>query len=161
MSDEDDTKIYLDPLESIGYLSRMNFRAFSKELEKQTAIHGVSASQWWLLRILWEQDAITQRELSDKIRIREATMVKAINGLVAAGLAERHRSTSDRRKCNIKLTQKANKLKGKLLQLAALVNEHAARGISKKDIDTTHRVLAKTFENLMAGTKLDKPRNKP
>jgi DNA-binding MarR family transcriptional regulator len=156
VSDEDDTRVYLDPLESIGHLSRMNFRAFSQELEKQTAIHGVSSSQWWLLRILWEQDDITQRELCDKIRISEATMVKAINGLVAAGLAERHRSTSDKRKYNIKLTHKAKKLEGKLLPLAALVNEHAAQGISKKDIDTTHRVLAKTFENLMAGLSLDK-----
>ena len=109
----------LDPLESIGHLSRMNFRAFSTELEKYTAPYGVSSAQWWLLRVLWEEQDITQRELCDKVRVKEATMVKAVDGLVAAGLAKRLRSTSDRRKWKIRLTDKAKKLKEKLLPMTA------------------------------------------
>jgi len=143
----------MDPLESIGHLSRMNFRAFSTELEKHTASYGVSSAQWWLLRVLWEEEDITQRELCDKVRVREATMVKAVDGLVAAGLAKRHRTNSDRRKWKIRLTQKAKLLKEKLLPMAARVNENASRGISQKDIETTRRVLAHAFANLTGDTK--------
>jgi hypothetical protein len=35
----DKTSFYLDPLHSVGYLSRINFRAFSKALENLTEPH--------------------------------------------------------------------------------------------------------------------------
>ena len=56
---------YLEPMHSIGYLARVNFRLFSKALEDMTLKHGVSAGQWRLLRVLWEKENITQRELSE------------------------------------------------------------------------------------------------
>ncbi len=57
---------YLTPMHSMGYLTRVNFRMFSRALEKLTLPHGVSAGQWRLLRVLWEEDNITQRELSER-----------------------------------------------------------------------------------------------
>ena len=136
-------------MDSIGYLSRINFRAFSAELEKLTSPEGVSAGQWRFLRVLWESDDITQRELSDRVGIKEATTVRAIDGLVKAGLVVRHRSTEDRRKINIKLTPKASRLKSKLLPMVSEVNERALRGLSQADIDTTRRVLMHTYNNLV------------
>ena len=144
---------YLHPLDSIGYLSRINFRAFSAELEKLTSAHGVSAGQWRFLRVLWEEDDITQRELSDRVGIREATTVRAMNGLVGCGLVVRHPSTSDKRKIQIKLTRKARMLKSKLLPMVSEVNERAVRGLSKSDVDTARRVLAHTYRNLSQGVE--------
>ena len=144
---------YLHPLDSIGYLSRINFRAFSAELEKLTSAHGVSAGQWRFLRVLWEEDDITQRELSDRVGIREATTVRAMNGLVGCGLVVRHPSTSDKRKIQIKLTRKARMLKSKLLPMVSEVNERAVRGLSKSDVDTARRVLAHTYRNLSRGVE--------
>ncbi|MFV2045457.1 MAG: MarR family winged helix-turn-helix transcriptional regulator [Anaerolineales bacterium] len=141
---------YLDPLDSVGYLSRLNFRAFSTELEKLTSLHGVSAGQWRFLRVLWEADDITQRELSDRVVIKEATTVRAIDGLVKAGLVVRHRNQKDRRKINIKLTRKARMLERRLLPMVSEVNERALRGLSRADIDTTRRVLIHTYRNLIA-----------
>jgi DNA-binding MarR family transcriptional regulator len=144
---------HLDPMHSIGYLARINFRAFSAELEKLTITQGVTSGQWRFLRVLWEEDDITQRELSDRVGIKEATTVRAVHGLVESGLAVRHRSTSDRRKSRIKLTNKARTLKGKLLPMVSRVNERAVAGLSRKDIETTRRVLARTYENLVNNAK--------
>ena len=141
---------YLDPLHSIGYLARINFRAFSRELERQTLKHGISAGQWRFLRVLWEQDDVTQRELSDRVGIKEATTVKAVNSLVEAGLVERHPSAEDKRKIHIRLTRKARRLRDKLLPIVAQVNEQALAGIPTADVETTRRVLARTFANLNA-----------
>jgi len=142
------TSSYLDPLHSIGYLSRVNFRAFSKALEDLTEPHGVSAGQWRFLRVLWEQDGITQRTLSDRVGITEATTAKGIIGLEKAGLVTRKVSKADRRKMVIKLTPRATRLKHRLLPKVVAVNERALQGISQRDIDVTRRVLARAYENL-------------
>lgn len=147
---------YLHPMDSIGYLSRINFRAFSTELAKLTSAHGVSAGQWRFLRVLWEEDDITQRELSDRVGIREATTVRAVGGLVRCELVVRHPSTSDRRKIKIKLTRKARMLKSKLLPMVSEVNQRAVRGLSQSDIDTARRVLAHTYQNLNSSSEVQK-----
>ena len=61
------TDKFADPMQSIGYLCRINFRMFARELEKRIAKHGVSSGQWRSLRVLWDEDGITQRELSDRV----------------------------------------------------------------------------------------------
>ena len=66
---KDKTSFYLDPLHSVGYLTRINFCAFSKALENLTEPHGVTAGQWRILRVLWEEDGITQREISNRVGI--------------------------------------------------------------------------------------------
>ena len=103
------TDPYLDPMHSIGYLTRVNFRMFSKLLEQLTLPYGVSAGQWRLLRVLWEEDGLTQRQLSDRAGTREATTVHAVRSLVSAGLATRRRDTHDRRKIHINLIPKARR----------------------------------------------------
>lgn len=147
---KDKTSFYLDPFHSVGYLSRINFRAFSKALEKLTEPHGVTVGQWRILRVLWEEDGITQREISDRVGITEATAVKSLAGLEASGLITREVDKSDRRKMVTRLTAKAKTLKKKLIPFVVDVNERALKGVSRKDIDTVRRVLAQTYLNLTA-----------
>jgi DNA-binding MarR family transcriptional regulator len=143
-----DETTYLDPLNSVGFLSRINFRAFSRELEKLTRPHGVSAGQWRFLRVLWDQDGVTQRELSELAGTTEATTVRAVEKLVRSRLVERQPSRRDRRKVHVLLTKKGRSLRNRLIPLVVQVNERALAGISEQDIETTRRVLATTFANL-------------
>jgi DNA-binding MarR family transcriptional regulator len=147
---KDKTSLYLDPLHSVGYLTRINFRAFSKALGNLTEPHGVSAGQWRILRVLWEEDGITQREISERVGITEATAVKGVAGLEASGLITREVDEFDRRKMVTWLTIKAKNLRKKLIPLVVDVNERALKGISRKDIDTVRRVLVQTYLNLTA-----------
>ncbi len=142
------TDPYLDPLHSIGYLTRINFRLFSKALEQLTAPYGVSAGQWRLLRVLWEEDHITQVELSHRTGTKEATTVHAVRSLVDAGLALRTRCTEDKRKYYITLTAKARKLRAKLMPLVVQVNELAVEGIDPQEVVIARKVLAQTYANL-------------
>ena len=139
---------YLKPSHSLGYLSRINFRAFSKELGKLTEPYGVSAGQWRFLRVLWERDGVTQRELCLKVGITEATGVKGIASLAAAGFVERTKDTRDKRKTIITLTPRAQALATKLIPIVLEVNKRALKGITKNEADTVRKVLAKTYINL-------------
>src|SRR3546814_8561748 len=71
---------YTNPENSIGYLARIVFRSFSRLLERSTLEHDVSAGQWRFLRQLWREDGITQRELSERVGMREPTTVVALKG---------------------------------------------------------------------------------
>ena len=149
MSKRTDTP-YLDPMQSLGYLSRINYRAFSRALEAQTVKHGVTSGQWRFLRVLWEEDDITQRELSHRVGIKEATTVRAVESLENSGFITRTRSNEDRRRIMIRLTPRARRLRDRLMPMVLEVNTRAMQGISKKDVEVTRRVLRKTFENLTA-----------
>jgi MarR family transcriptional regulator for hemolysin len=85
-----DIQIYADPSNSIGYLTRIAFRAFSRALETRTAPYGVSSGQWRFLRVLWREDGLTQRELSRReAKGLQATLLPAVaevNDIALAGL---------------------------------------------------------------------------
>lgn len=139
---------YLDPLHSIGHLTRVNFRVFSRVLEQLTLPHGVSSGQWRLLRVLWEKDNITQRELSDQAGTTEATTAIAVRSLVEAKLATRVPSKKDKRKVHIRLTAHARRLKDKLMPEVIKVNEIAMAGIDPQEVAITRKVLAQSYKNL-------------
>jgi DNA-binding MarR family transcriptional regulator len=141
-------EFYVQPMNSIGYLSRITFRAFSRYLERRTLPHGVSAGQWPFLRALWVEEGLTQRELSRRVAMREPTTVTALNVLEKSGLVRRVPSTEDNRKIHIYLTPKGRKLRDKLMPFVAEVNVIAAEGLSEEDVATMRRVLLKMSDNL-------------
>ncbi len=140
--------LYLDPNHSMGFLSRMSFRAFSRALEKKTRKHGISGGQWRFLRVLWEDEGVTQRELSERVGSKEPTTVRAIRSLEKNGLISRKRDSDDRRKFRILLTPKSRRLRIKLMPYVIEVNEIATRGISRKDVETARKVLMQMQQNL-------------
>lgn len=135
-------------MQSLGYLCRVNFRMFARELEKRIARHGVSSGQWRSLRVLWDEDGITQRELSDRVGATEATTVLMIRGLVRDGFVVRHSDPDDGRKMRITLTPKARKLEATLMPYVAEVNEIAVRGIRATEQKQLKRLLAVMYANL-------------
>jgi len=141
-------EFYAQPMNSIGYLTRITFRGFSRHLERRTLPHGVSSGQWPFLRALWNEEGLTQRELSRRVAMREPTTVTALNVLEKSGLVKRVPSTADNRKIHIFLTPKGRKLRDKLIPFVADVNVIASAGLTEKDIETLRRVLLKMSDNL-------------
>ena len=139
---------FTDPMRSIGYLCRINFRLFASELQSRLASHGVSSGQWRSLRVLWEEDDITQRELSERVGAKEATTVPMIRSLEKSGFIVRREDPHDRRKVRIVLTPKARALRKKLMPYVAEVNRLATTDIDPEELEITRRVLATIWHNL-------------
>jgi len=142
---------YADRMQSIGHLARIAFRDFSGALGRRFARHGVTPGQWRFLRVLWEEDGITQRELSERVGAREATTVRSIRSLLKSGLVERRDDPTDARKFRIYLTARARRLEATLLPYVSEVHEIAERGISQKDVEVTRRVLTAMHRNFVEG----------
>jgi DNA-binding MarR family transcriptional regulator len=133
---------------SLGYLVRDANRAFQRLLEKRIAPHGVTRGQWYFLRVLWEQDGLSQRELSSRVGMMESTTVIALRSMEKAGLIRRTRSADDRRVTRVHLTPKARRLRDRLLDISRGVNEQGADGIDAARLDEFRRVIARMTENL-------------
>jgi MarR family transcriptional regulator, transcriptional regulator for hemolysin len=143
-------EFYADPTNSIGYLTRIAFRAFSRALEGRTALHGVSSGQWRFLRVLWREDGLTQRELSRRVGMREPTTFIALKSLERSGFVTRLKSVEDRRKAHVFLTPEARALEAVLLPAVAEVNAIALAGLSDTEIAVLRKALTQVGRNLAA-----------
>src|SRR5712691_12477951 len=70
---------------SVGYHIRMAQKGFLAELQTRVAAFGVSAGMWFFLRILWQEDGLTQRELSRKVGLMEPTAFITLANMEKAG----------------------------------------------------------------------------
>ena len=148
-------EVYADPTNSIGYLTRIAFRAFSRALEVRTSPHGVSSGQWRFLRVLWREDGLTQRELSRRVGMREPTTVIALKSLERSGFVTRQKSVEDRRKAHVFLTPQARALEAVLLPAVAEVNAIALAGLSEAEIAVLRKALSQVGRNLAADADED------
>jgi DNA-binding MarR family transcriptional regulator len=136
------------PRLSSGYLVRDAHRAFQRLLERRIAAYGVSRGQWYFLRVLWNADGLSQRELSARVGMMEPTTVIALRSMDRSGLIRRVRGDDDRRKVRVFLTAKAKRLRNELLTVARGITEEAEQGIAARDLASFRRIIARMTANL-------------
>ena len=119
--------------QNIGHLSALAARLFGKALGARLADYGVSAGQWPLLLHLWEEDGLTQKELSRRIQIEEPTTARTLDRMERDGLVRRERSQRDRREINVRLTERGREQRDDLIPCAQEVNARATHGLSSED----------------------------
>jgi DNA-binding MarR family transcriptional regulator len=136
------------PDDRMAHLVKDATRALVKALQRRLAAHGVSFGHWAFLRILWETDGLTQRDLSREAGVMEPTTFAALKAMEARGYIARRRLAGNRRKVHIFLTAKGRALKRALVPLAEEVNRVAVRGVRASDTTATRRTLLSVLENL-------------
>ena len=144
----------LPPATSVGYLVRQTHRAFMRSLQARIAPHGVSVGMWYFLRVLWEEDGLSQRELSQRVGMMEPTTASALNTMERKGFVRRLRNRADRRIVNVFLTERGRGLRGQLLPLAAEVNRVALRDVTGEDLARLRAILRKLGVGLEADPEL-------
>ena len=135
---------------SIAYLAREITRIYTRNLQDAIAEHGILIGQYHFLRVLWEQDGITQRELANAVGMKESTTFTALAGMEKQGLLTRTRDSIDRRKMTIKLTDKGRGLKSKLIPIAKTVNDRPLTAFTPEQLSNLKTGL-ETLRNNLAG----------
>lgn len=136
------------PNDRMAHLVRDTERAFRKSLQMRLAEFGVPFGHWTFLRVLWENDAITQKDLSEHAGVMEPTTFAALKVMEAQGYIRRKQLPTNRKNIYIHLTAKGRGLKNKLVPMAEDTNSVSTRNIAPDDLMTTRRVLLTMIENL-------------
>src|SRR5499426_3051722 len=136
--------------ERFAHLVKHAARGLARALQMRLTEHSVSYGHWTFLRILWEAEGLTQRQLSDEAGVMEPTTFSALNAMEKLGYVVRRPSPTSRKEIHVHLTAKGRALKGKLVPLAEEVNEVALRGVAAADVAATRRTLLALIENLAA-----------
>ena len=124
-----------------------------RSLSRRLAAHGVSFGHWTFLRILWEREGLTQRELSEEAGVMEPSTFTAIKAMEELGLVKRKRLPENRKNVYVHLTPKGRALRKKLVPLAEEVNEIGLRGLSARDRETVRDALLAMIDNLAADSR--------
>jgi DNA-binding MarR family transcriptional regulator len=136
------------PNDRMAHLVKDATRALVRSLQMRLARHDVSFGHWTFLRILWESDGLTQRELSREAGVMEPTTFAALKAMEDRGYIVRRQLAGNRRKVHIFLTHAGRALKSTLVPLAEAVNRVAVRGVASADITATRRTLMTVLVNL-------------
>ena len=92
------------PDDRLAHLVKDATRALVRALQMRLAAHAVSFGHWTFLRILWESDGLTQRELSEQAGVMEPTTFSALKAMERLGYVVRRRRDGDRKKVYVFLT---------------------------------------------------------
>ena len=149
-SGQDRQPIHFPFEESVGYQIRMAYRAMQRLLQTRIGPHGVTLGMWYYLRALWNEDGLTQRELSQRIGTMEPTTLSAIQVMERSGLVRRVRSQDDRRKMHIHLTKKGRDLERILMPLAIDVVDTSVAGFSPDEVKLLLKFLTSIRNNIEA-----------
>jgi DNA-binding MarR family transcriptional regulator len=138
------------PDDRLGHLVKDATRGLVRALQMRLAAHSVSFGHWVFLRILWERDGMTQRELSVQAGLMEPTTFSALKTMEKLRYIVRRQMPDNRKNVYVFLTPRGRALKDKLVPAAIDVNELAVKGIPPEDVAVTRRTLLAMIENLAA-----------
>ncbi len=82
---------------------------------------GLTYTQYITLLVLWENDAITLKELGERLFLDSGTLTPLLKKMEAAGLLYRLRSKEDERTLRIRLTAQGRELKKEAYEVAEKV----------------------------------------
>ncbi len=136
------------PNDRLAHLVRDCERAFRRALTLRLAAHGVPFGHWSFLRILWESDGLTQKELSTRAGVMEPTTFAALKTMEAQGWVARTQLPTNRKNVYVHLTPTGRALKDQLVPLAVATNRISTRGLAAAELAATRKVLLAMLGNL-------------
>jgi DNA-binding MarR family transcriptional regulator len=134
--------------ESIAHIVVMTARLFDRQMAMRLRRHNVPIGQWPFLLFLWANEDLSQRDLSGLMAIEESTVTNTIDRMERDGLISRMRNPDNRRRNQLRLTERARELMSALLPEAMQVVKMATQGMSEMEIGFLTSLLGKVQVNL-------------
>lgn len=118
---------------------------------------GIYPGQPPVLIVLTYSDGLSQRELSDKIRIKPATMTVMLGRMEKAGLVVRKSDPNDQRISRVYITDKGREVKKEFDKVFQQIEEECFSNFTEEEKILLRRLLMQMRDNLL--NKCDKKEN--
>jgi DNA-binding MarR family transcriptional regulator len=135
--------------DSFGLLLRMSMFGLRRSFKEQLAEAGIPWSVWYYLRVLWDHDGLSQKELTKWVGMLQPNAVGSIQTMKKLGLVNIERESSDRRRICVWLTPHARELKEALLpKVRERIETVAFKGFTGEERQHLTKLLAKVCANV-------------
>ncbi|MGI2175927.1 MarR family winged helix-turn-helix transcriptional regulator [Shewanella ulleungensis] len=129
--------------ESLSYLiSHLNI-ALQQELDTRLKRYELDSKLWPVLFTLWQEQGLSQTELSKRCDVANYTMTRLLDNLQVQGYITRHQEADNRRAFQIFLTDNGKALEQDLVHEAEWVNERFLDVLTEVEQDEFMRLLNK------------------
>lgn len=126
---------------SIGFLLSKAYQRAWSILREEIEQYDLTPPQFALLAFLWQQDGLTQVELSEKGQIDRSTIGGLIDRLERNGLLERRQHPQDRRAYRIFLTEQGKAMESTLSACAERSLKKLTCGLNEDELTELRRML--------------------
>ncbi|MDD2366115.1 MAG: MarR family transcriptional regulator [Desulfuromonadaceae bacterium] len=126
---------------SIGFLLSKAYQRSWGLLREEIEPYDLTPPQFALLAFLWQQDGLTQVEISEKAQVDRSTVGGLIDRLEKSGLLERRHHPQDRRAYKIYLTEQGKNLENPLSDCAKRSLATFTKRLSEEEVAELRRVL--------------------
>ena len=117
-------------LREIGAISRLVAAMREKEISR----YGLKRGQHAFLTRIVENPGISQKKLSELLRVDKGTTAKAVKKIVEAGYAYRERSPEDHKVYEVYATERGRELYPKLVEEIRRTGRVALEGVEEEKI---------------------------
>lgn len=135
-----------NPENSLPYHIRGAFRGFETALARYLATMDLPVSQFYILRLLWEEDGNSQSDIAAQASMSESVASQVIQKMEKAGLVTRRKGSGDDRKRYVYMTPEGITLREKIMTEGIKMSNEHSPDISREDLLTTISVLIKVKE---------------
>ena len=136
-----------------GFLVSRIKQVSGRLLERMLAAKGVDAfngPQGRILFVLWQKDSVPMSELSRQTGLATTSLTSMIDRMEESGLVRRERTTTDRRKVLIYLTDEARGLERDYDEVSDEMNEIFYEGFSEAEAEQLDAYLNRVLANIEA-----------
>ena len=128
----------------ISRIKQINTRLLNKLLA-QKIITAFNGEQGRILHVLWENDGISNQELSKRSGLAMSSLTTMLERMEEKNLLTRKGCPKDKRKCLLFLTEHANSLKKEYNEISDKMTKLSFEGISEDE----RLAFEKTLENVL------------
>ncbi len=110
---------------------------------------GITVEQWILLKIIEENDGLTQRELADKSLRDPASITRTLDLLSKKGFVERRPVEDNRRQYSLCLKKEGRAFIEKYMPVISSHRAKSIEGITAREIEVLTQLLGKIQKNML------------
>ena len=109
---------------------------------------GLHRGQAFVLRALWDQDGITQSELTERLNRSPSTTTKTVQWLEKAGFVRRGADDSDERVSRVRLTDAGRDIRPAVEEVWNRLDRQIFQGFSNQELALFSDFLVRVCQNL-------------
>ncbi len=127
------------------------YRYSQVHIGEQTARYRIGKGQWfYLTQLLFNQDGLTQEELSGKLYVDKANTARALKKLEEEGYIIRVGDREDARKKRIYVTEKSKEFEHEFHAIFKGLNSILVKGFTDDEKEVARDLLYRMLDNIVA-----------